>query len=204
MPVPELLTADDPRLRPSVDLRVARDQLRAAAVDGDVARTRDRVLDLVGRHPEAARRTCRPGHLTGSAVVVDAEASATLLMLHAKLGRWLQPGGHADGDANLAAVALREATEETGIEGLAVRLPALDVDVHEVAPPAEDPHLHLDVRFLVLAPPGAREVANEESLALAWVTEAGLDALAPPVDESTRRLVARGLAEARRLVAARG
>src|SRR5699024_10792704 len=117
----------------------------------------------------------RPGHLTGSAVVVDSIGERALLMLHAKLGRWFQPGGHADGDMNLAAVALREATEETGMADLRIALPAIDVDIHEVEPPTEDPHLHLDLRFLVIAPEGAREEANEESLALRWVDTHQID-----------------------------
>ncbi|MCB0964759.1 MAG: NUDIX domain-containing protein, partial [Acidimicrobiales bacterium] len=121
----------------------------------------------------------------------------TLLMLHRKLGRWFQPGGHADGDANLAGVALREATEETGIDGLEVVVPAIDVDVHRVEPPGEQPHLHLDTRFLVLAPAGATEEGNEESRALRWVGLEDLDDLDPPIDPGTRRLVARGLAVAR-------
>jgi 8-oxo-dGTP pyrophosphatase MutT (NUDIX family) len=142
-------------------------------------------------HPDALERTCRPAHLTGSALVVDPSTRRFLVLHHTKLRRWLQPGGHADGDAALDRVALREATEETGIEGLRVVLPAVDLDVHEVAPPAEEPHLHLDVRFLVLAPPGAREVGNEESTALRWVDPQGLEALAP--DEGLRRLAGRGL-----------
>lgn len=193
----ELLAHGDPRLAPSVDLAVARHQLRAASVDGGPAAARDRIVALGADHPDLAARTCRPGHLTGSALVVDAAGERTLLMLHAKLGRWFQPGGHADGDTNLAGVALREASEETGIEGLRVAVPAIDVDIHEVRPPKEDPHLHLDTRFLVVAPDGAVEVANEESLALRWVTEDDLDALDPPVDEGTRRLVRTGLAAAR-------
>ncbi|MBX3283861.1 MAG: NUDIX domain-containing protein [Actinobacteria bacterium] len=125
-------------------------------------------------------------------------------MLHRKLERWFQPGGHADGDANLAAVALREATEETGIARLRVVLPAIDLDVHRVEPPGEDPHLHLDLRFLVVAPQGAEEAGNHESLALRWVDEAGLDGLSPPVDDSTRRLVRRGLAVAGEVLAGGG
>ena len=155
---------------------------------------RDTILDFFLDHPDAAERTCAAGHLTGSALVVDATGTRTLLMLHRKLGRWFQPGGHADGDANLAAWPCREASEETGIDGLRVALPAIDVDVHQVAPPGEAAHLHLDARYLVVAPPGAVEQANEESLALRWVDEADLDALDPPVDASTRRLVRRGLA----------
>jgi 8-oxo-dGTP pyrophosphatase MutT (NUDIX family) len=125
-------------------------------------------------------------------VVVDPAKGRTLLMLHRKLGRWFQPGGHADGDANLAHVAFREATEETGIEGLAVVVPAIDVDVHEVHLP-DGVHLHLDVRYLVLAPADAVAPGNHESVRLAWVDRAGLEQLTPAVDPSTRRLVHRGL-----------
>ena len=80
-----------------------------------------------------------------------------LLLFHAKVQRWLQPGGHADGDGNLARVALREAEEETGIAGLRVLTPAIDLDVHVFhhARRAEPDHLHLDVRHLVVAPAGA-------------------------------------------------
>lgn len=190
----ELLAADDPRLGPAADLATAAAQLRSAAVDGRLARAhRDRVLEFIADHPCASVRSCREGHLTGSALVVDAAGTRTLLMLHRKLGRWFQPGGHADGDANLAAVSLREATEETGIAGLRVALPAIDVDVHLVEPPGEEPHLHLDARFLVVAPAGAVEEANAESLDLRWVEEADLDHLVPPIDPGTRRLVGRGL-----------
>lgn len=198
----ELVDGDDARLARSDDLALARSQLRAAIVDGAApSGHRDEVVSFVAEHPDAAHRSCAPGHLTGSALVVDATGTRTLLMLHRKLGRWFQPGGHADGDTNLAAVALREAGEETGIAGLRVVVPAIDVDVHRVEPPAEAPHLHLDTRFLVVAPPGATESANEESLALTWVDARGLEALVPPVDEGTRRLVGRGLAVASQLLA---
>lgn len=197
----ETWDADDARLAPSADLSTAATQLRAAAVDGAGAVAHlEQVLEFIDGHADAAVRTNVVGHLTGSALVVDAARERTLLMLHRKLGRWFQPGGHADGDTNLAAVALREATEETGIEGLRVVVPAIDVDIHRVDPPAEPAHLHLDTRFLVLAPWGAAEEANEESLALRWVAEADLDALDPPIDAGTRRLVARGLGVARELL----
>jgi 8-oxo-dGTP pyrophosphatase MutT (NUDIX family) len=113
--------------------------------------------------------------------------------LHTKLGRWLQPGGHADGDTELAGVALREATEETGLEGLRVLVPAVDLDVHRVDHgDALGEHLHLDLRFVVLAPQGARLRRNHESTAMRWVTP---DQLAELTDEeSFRRLAARGLA----------
>lgn len=110
----------------------------------------------------------------------------------------MQPGGHADGDANLAHVAWREATEETGIEGLAVVVPPIDVDVHRVAPPGDVPHDHLDVRFLVVAPAGAEPVGNHESEALRWVTPTGLAELAD--EPGLRRLAAAGFSLARSLV----
>ena len=75
-------------------------------------------------------------------------------------------------------------------------VPPIYLDVHLVVPPVEEPHLHLDLRFLVVAPAGARVEGNEESLALRWVDESGLDLLDPPVDPSTRRLLVRGLAVA--------
>jgi 8-oxo-dGTP pyrophosphatase MutT (NUDIX family) len=197
----ELVTSDHPEVAGSTDLGLARTFLaRAELGHRDAAGHRDTVLDFVDREPGAAQRATLEGHLTGSALVVDATGERTLLMLHRKLGRWFQPGGHCDGDTNLAGVALREAAEETGIAGLRVLTVPIDVDVHRVAPPGEPPHLHMDTRFLVVAPPGATEQANEESLALRWVSESELDDLDPAVDPGTRRLVAVGLARARQVL----
>ena len=125
----------------------------AAALPGEPAHEahRERILAFVDHHPDALDRTCADAHLTGSAMVVDPASRKFLLMLHAKLGGWFQPGGHADGDGTLPGVAWREATEETGIAGLRVAVPAVDLDIHEVGPP-HGPHLHLDVRYLVVAP----------------------------------------------------
>ena len=165
-----------------------------AAADLDhVADTRDRVLAFLAEHPDALHRSCAEGHLTASALVVDPADGRFVVLLHRKLERWLQPGGHADGDDDLAAVALLEATEETGLAGLRVRTPAVDLDVHEVRPPGEAPHLHLDLRFVVEAPPGSAAAGpppgNHESHELRWVSLADLDALG--VDASLRRLATR-------------
>jgi 8-oxo-dGTP pyrophosphatase MutT (NUDIX family) len=187
-----LLHAGDPRLEPSVDPELAR-ALVLAAPPGDATyeRGRSAIVDAIGR-PAPADRTTRPGHLTGSAFVVSADGRHAILLLHAKLGRWLQPGGHADGDTNLVNVAWREATEETGIAGLAIDPTPLDLDIHEVRPPREDPHLHLDVRFLVIAPPGAQPRGNAESHEIGWF---GRDELAEmDFDVGLDRLATRAFA----------
>jgi len=171
---------------------------RYEAVDAEQAGVRDTMLGFAADHPDALWRTCPDGHFTGSALVVDAAAEQVLVLFHTKLQRWLQPGGHLDGDANLAASALREATEETGIEGLQVVAPAVDLDIHEVRPPKEHPHLHLDVRFVVLAPERATVVGNHESEALRWVAPHDLPDLG--ADAGLVRLTERGLALARRVV----
>lgn len=193
-----LLAADDPDLCASDRLADARDAVVAADVDPDAERHRRSILDFVDAHDDALHRSCRSGHLTGSALVVDADGGRIVVLHHRKLGRWLQPGGHCDGDANLAAVALREAAEETGIDGLRVLPVAVDVDVHEVAPPDDGPHLHLDVRYLVQAPPGAEPAGNHESNDIRWASLEELRDL--DLDEGTWRMVRHGLARHEELV----
>jgi 8-oxo-dGTP pyrophosphatase MutT (NUDIX family) len=190
-----LRIADDD---PAVDLGRARAEV-VAALPGDAAHEAHRatILAFIDARPDALSRTCGPGHLTSSALVVDAAAERVLLLEHRKLRRWFQPGGHADGEANLARSALREATEESGIEGLTVFGPAIDLDVHAVRPPGEAEHLHLDVRYLVVAPPGAVAAHNHESTGQRWVTVGELDEVDP--DDGLRRLVRRGLELARTL-----
>jgi 8-oxo-dGTP pyrophosphatase MutT (NUDIX family) len=163
-----LLALDD--LEPVRELAAARGILVAYDAWSDAqAAERGRMLAFVDEHPDALLRTCTTGHLTAATLLVDAAGERCLLTHHAKLHRWLQFGGHCDGDGNLVHVALREATEESGIEGLVVDPRPIDVDVHAIpARPGEPEHLHLDTRFLVWAPEGAREVVSAESNALGW------------------------------------
>ncbi len=187
-----MLTEEHPDLAASADLAEAADAVRTADVDADAERHRSTILEFVAQHDDALHRSCRRGHLTGSALVTDPVGEHVLLLFHAKLQRWLQPGGHCDGDANLAAVALREATEESGIVGLRVHPVAIDLDVHEVDSPADGPHLHLDARFLVVAPPDTQPRVNHESEAIRWVRPADLGRYS--VDLGTVRMVRHGLA----------
>jgi 8-oxo-dGTP pyrophosphatase MutT (NUDIX family) len=185
------LRAGDARLAPTSDLAAARALLlRYAPRDAAQAAERARMLAFVDAHPaDAHRRELQVGHLTASALVVDARGERALLTHHRKLGRWLQLGGHCDGDANLAGSALREALEESGIAGLAIDPEPIDLDVHVIPARANEPaHEHLDTRFVVYAPQGAREQVGDESHALGWFSPTELATL--DVDDSVRRLFA--------------
>jgi 8-oxo-dGTP pyrophosphatase MutT (NUDIX family) len=162
------LPPDDPRVPLLESLR------RLVPADEEEARDRDRIIEFVLHHPSPFDRNIREGHLTGSAIVVSADGSQVLLLHHRKLSRWLQPGGHADpGETTGEEVALREAREETGIEGLRLHPTAprpLDVDIHDIpARGGEPPHQHLDLRYLVVAPAkGALRPRVEELRAIRW------------------------------------
>jgi 8-oxo-dGTP pyrophosphatase MutT (NUDIX family) len=149
--------------------------------------------DWVREQARPFHRETLEGHFTASAWLVSADGERALLMLHRKLGRWLQPGGHADGEADLAGVALREAGEETGLRGLAVLPGIFDVDRHAIPARGHEPeHWHYDVRYVVVARAGEAFVQNEESLELAWRPVAGI-ATDESLDPSLRRMAAKWL-----------
>ncbi|MCD9032014.1 NUDIX hydrolase [Luteimonas sp. Y-2-2-4F] len=136
------------------------------------------------------------GHFTASAWLVSADGRRTLLVHHRKLGRWLQPGGHADGDPDLAGVALREAQEETGVAALRVEPGIFDLDRHRIPEHGGVPaHWHYDVRYVVRAGADERYTVSAESLALAW---RGIDEVARDgdADPSLRRMARKWLARA--------
>lgn len=134
-----------------------------------------------------------PGHFTGSAWLVSADGHWVLLTHHRKLDRWLQLGGHADGDVDLARVALREAEEESGLRDLVGEREIFDLDSHRI-PSRSDAteHWHYDVRFVVRATGSEVFSLSDESLALAWISISELagDAHA---DESLRRMACKWL-----------
>jgi 8-oxo-dGTP pyrophosphatase MutT (NUDIX family) len=164
VPVDRITTRMPPeRAALAVALAHYRDQWQGEAETGGL------FLQFLQSHDDVFERSHRAGHFTGSAFLVSADGTRVLLMHHRKLDRWLQPGGHADGDADLARVAVREAWEETGVAGLRVEGGILDLDRHRIPARGDEPeHWHYDVRYVVRAGADERVAVNAESHALAW------------------------------------
>ncbi len=144
------------------------------------AKVADRICHLITTSPDCFERHCRPGHITASAWVLSRDHRRSALVLHRKLNRWLQPGGHADGNSDVVAVALKEVHEETGLTELERIQPhgqpiPFDIDIHRI--PArvdpsgellEDAHDHHDLRFLFRATSEQPLVLSEESHEVRW------------------------------------
>ncbi len=155
---------------------------------------RHAVLAFVHGREDACRRECVPGHVTASALVLDHTGTRVLLTLHPRLGRWVQLGGHCDeGDADVVAAALREATEESGVAGLRIDPELAAVHVHPVTCSLGVPTRHLDLQFVAHAPPGAQIAISDESDDLRW-WPAG--ALPDGTDHALAYLVGRALRRA--------
>ncbi|MGE3174856.1 MAG: NUDIX hydrolase [Planctomycetota bacterium] len=199
------MTPHDPDPRATLlDLlvRYAREGAAAAAAAAEFAR-------FVQDHDDCLLRRCVPGHITASAWILSADAQRCLLTHHRKLDRWLQLGGHVDGEPQVHRAALREAQEESGMAVFELLAPGaellpLDLDVHPIpARGAEPRHLHWDVRFLLRALPGQPLVLSAESKDLRWIPRDALGELTS--EESVLRLerrAARWLAGGVQVVAA--
>lgn len=129
------------------------------------------------QHSEAYSRNHLPGHVTGSAWIIDHSRSYVLLTHHAKLNRWLQPGGHADGNEDIFDVALKEAREETGLQILKLlQKDVFDIDIHQIPERNGFPaHHHYDIRILLEADPSDSITISEESHDVRWISVSELE-----------------------------
>ena len=150
---------------------------------------RAKMIELLDTTADCFSRTAFPAHFTGSALVVNADGSRALLHHHRKLDRWLQFGGHCDGDEDVLRVAQREALEECGISDLIVASARpFDLDIHEIpAHKAEPTHSHYDVRYVLIAPEGAAHTTSSESKELRWFTADEMEQL--PLDAGLQRML---------------
>ena len=157
----------------------------------DRRQTADQLLQFIRSTPDCFERSHAAGHITGSAWLLNPSGDKALMTHHRKLRRWLQPGGHADGQSDTAAVALREATEESGIEGIILLSDAIfDIDIHLIpARPGEPEHYHYDIRYLLQAP-HEQFVVSDESEALEWWSAADFGTRKHETDEAVLRMAA--------------
>jgi 8-oxo-dGTP pyrophosphatase MutT (NUDIX family) len=159
--------------------------------------TIDRFETFVASEPRCFQRNCWTGHVTGSAWIVNPPQTHVLLTHHRKLNRWLQLGGHSDGDDDPLRVACREAVEESGlvVEPVCDRL--FDIDIHLIPARQDDPaHHHFDARYALQAVGGETYRVSDESHALRWVKIDQIDAF---TTESSMLRMARKWIERREL-----
>ena len=156
----------------------------------------ERLRAFVGGPSDPFARANPEGHVTGSAVVARPDGTAFLLVLHRKLSRWLQPGGHTEPeDATVFDAAVREAREETGIADFAAPLSReiLDVDVHPIPARGSDPaHFHFDVRYLLTTVREANPAASDDpTRPIRWASLE--EAVSLGVDASLERALAKAV-----------
>ena len=141
-----------------------------------------RMIAFIDEHEDCFERTLAIGHITASAWLISKDGSKALLLHHRKLNKWLQLGGHCDGNPDTRAGAIKEAQEESGILGIEpVNVTIFDIDIHRIPEyAAVAAHDHYDVRFLLRVTSNEQVVQNHESKGLIWV---GKEPLEVPTDE---------------------
>lgn len=136
-----------------------------------------RFKSLLSNFPNCYERSLSTGHITGSAWIVDKAGSSALLVHHKKLNRWLQPGGHADGEQDIVSVATKEAMEETGLKSLELFSKGIfDIDIHLIPTHKEvKSHFHHDIRFIFIADSNEKYIVSDESNELSWIPLSKID-----------------------------
>lgn len=168
------------------------------AAHPDEVKTVDRIETLITTHEDCLLRTCIPGHITASVWIVDSSHQRFLLTHHRKLQRWLQLGGHVDGEPHVDRAALREAQEESGINDFKFAAVnehgprIIDIDVHRIPAHGTEPeHNHHDVRFALIAQHDELRISSE-SVDLRWFERHELHGISD--DESILRLARKSFA----------
>ena len=141
------------------------------------AADKELILDYIRRFPDnILTRENKIAHMTSSGFVVNADCSKVLMAHHNIYKVWAWTGGHADGDADLLAVALREAREETGvthIKPLSTSIASLDILPvwgHVKRGQWVSSHQHLNVTYLLTAEEGDMLHFREgENTGVAWL-----------------------------------
>lgn len=157
-------------------------------IDDKDAALKNKIFRFVESTNQCFERTNLEGHITGSAWIVDKAKTHVLLTHHKKLNKWLQLGGHADGNPEVIAVALREAQEESGLKKIRLVSPNIfDIDIHLIPERADEPrHLHYDIRYIFEADLTEPLSVSDESNELMWVPLLSLEKFS--LEESLLRM----------------
>ncbi|MGE0252539.1 MAG: NUDIX domain-containing protein [Dongiaceae bacterium] len=147
---------------------------------------------FIASTPDCFKREHLAGHITASALILNPSYDRLLLLHHKKLDKWIQPGGHCDGDPDTRAVAEREAAEELGIKDLFLAHENIfALDIHTIPPWKEVPeHLHYDVRYLYIADEAEHFAINHEAVAADWWSLKDLPRIAPDLARAGRKIAA--------------
>ena len=146
--------------------------------------TTKRFINFLLANPDCFERNLKIGHVTGSAWLVNSKGTHVLLTHHRRLNKWLQLGGHADGNPNVLHVALREVNEESGLKDLEpLSEEIFDIDIHRIPKRGNEPeHDHYDVRFAMQTVGSETYVVIDESYNLGWIR---IEDLAQVTDEES-------------------
>jgi len=142
-------------------------------IDHNEIEFKPRMIEFIQEHSNCFDRSLAIGHITASAWILNKNHLKALLMHHAKLGQWFQLGGHCDGNPDVLSVAIKEAQEESGINGIApLSENIFDIDIHLIPENSkEKAHYHYDVRFLLAVTSDEKVIPNNESKELRWISK---------------------------------
>ncbi len=151
---------------------------------------KSRIIHFIENYKNIFSRTQTHGHFTASSLLLNKDCTKFLLMYHKKLNKWLQLGGHCDGESDILAVAIKESSEESGIEDIVpISENIFDIDIHAIPANSKDPeHFHYDIRFLLKAN-NDDFVKNEESHELKWVDLENFDNREYGLEHSVTRMI---------------